>query len=113
MLGSLFNIVVGLQVCNYIKKRLQHRFFLPNLRKILKAPFLKKTSANGCFSKSHTRIGLSKENNRKVLSIIISKGSGKGQKQPPAVFYEKSFSQKFCNIRRKTPVLESLFNKVY
>ena len=29
------------------------------------------------------------------------------------MFYKKSFSQKFCNIRRKTPVLESLFNKAY
>ena len=42
-----------------------------------------------------------------------SKGSGEDQKQPPAVVYEKSFSQKFCNVRRKTPMLKSLFNKFY
>ena len=28
------------------------------------------------------------------------------------VFYKKSCSQKFCNIYRKTIVLESFFNKV-
>ena len=34
------------------------------------------------------------------------------QKQLPEVFYEKSCSLKFRNIHMKTPVLESLFNKV-
>ena len=29
------------------------------------------------------------------------------------MFYEIRFSLKFCNIHRGTPVLESLFNKVY
>ena len=33
-------------------------------------------------------------------------------KQPPEVFYKKSCFQNFPNIHRKTPVLESLFNKV-
>ena len=33
------------------------------------------------------------------------------QKQPPEVFFEKSCSEKFCNIHRKTPVLQFLFNK--
>ena len=33
MLGSLFNKVVGLQPCNYIRKGLQHRCFLRNLQK--------------------------------------------------------------------------------
>ena len=33
------------------------------------------------------------------------------QKQPPEVFCKESYSQKFCNIHRKAPVLESLFNK--
>ena len=32
--------------------------------------------------------------------------------QRPEVFYKKSWSRKFKNINRKTPVLESLFNKV-
>ena len=34
------------------------------------------------------------------------------QKKPPEVFSKKSCSQKFPNIHRKTPVLESLFQKV-
>ena len=33
------------------------------------------------------------------------------QKQPPEVLYIKSCSKRFCNIQRKTPVLESLFSK--
>ena len=33
------------------------------------------------------------------------------QKQPPEVFYKRSWSKKFCNIHRKTPALEFL-NKV-
>ena len=34
------------------------------------------------------------------------------RKQPPAVFCKKSCSLKFRKFHRKTPVLESLFNKV-
>ena len=34
------------------------------------------------------------------------------EKQPPKVFYKKSCSEKFRKIHRKTPLLESLFNKV-
>ena len=34
------------------------------------------------------------------------------QKQPPEEFYRKSCSEKFGNIHRKTPALESLFNTV-
>ena len=33
------------------------------------------------------------------------------QKQLPDMFYKKSCSQQFCNIHRKIPVLQSLFNK--
>ena len=31
--------------------------------------------------------------------------------QPPEVFCEKMCSEKFCKFHRKTPALESLFNK--
>ena len=34
------------------------------------------------------------------------------QKQPPEVFYKKCYSKKFDNIHRKTPALQSIFNKV-
>ena len=33
-------------------------------------------------------------------------------KQTPEAFCKKGCFQKFCNIHRKTPVLESIFNKV-
>ena len=39
--GSFFNRVIGLQAWNYIKRRLLHRFFLRNMQKFLKTPFLK------------------------------------------------------------------------
>ena len=34
------------------------------------------------------------------------------QKQPPEVFYEKRYSQKFCKVHRKTPVSESFLTKL-
>ena len=40
--------VVGLKACNFIKKRLQHRFFLINIAKFLRTVFLQNTSG-GCF----------------------------------------------------------------
>ena len=39
MLESLFNIVSGLQACNFIKKRLQHRCFLVNIANFLRTVF--------------------------------------------------------------------------
>ena len=41
VLESLFNKVAGLQDCKYIKKRLQHRCFVRNLRKCFRTHFLK------------------------------------------------------------------------
>ena len=40
MLDSLFNKVAGLQACNFIKRTLQHRYFLVNIAKFL-TPILK------------------------------------------------------------------------
>ena len=34
------------------------------------------------------------------------------QKQPPEVFYRKSYSEKFRDIYKKTPALESPFNRL-
>ena len=39
MLESLFNNIVGLKACNFIKKRLQHRCFPLNIAKFLKTAF--------------------------------------------------------------------------
>ena len=41
MLESYFKIVAGLKVCNYIKKRLQHRCFSVNIAKFLRKPISK------------------------------------------------------------------------
>ena len=51
----------------------------------------------------------------KCFSSILYKSKKQlfeGQKQPPEVFYKKRCSLKFRKIHRKTPVPESLFNKV-
>ena len=39
--GLFSNKVAGLQVCNFIKKRLQHRYFLVNIGKFIRTPILK------------------------------------------------------------------------
>ena len=44
MLESIFNQVAGLQVCNFIKKRFQHRCFSANIAKFLKTHISKKIS---------------------------------------------------------------------
>ena len=49
MCWSLFNKVAGLQVCNFFKKKLQHRCFLWDLQN-LKEHLYSRTSANDCFS---------------------------------------------------------------
>ena len=41
MLDSLFNKVAGLQSCNFVKKRLQHRSFPVNIVEFLTTPVLK------------------------------------------------------------------------
>ena len=40
---SLFNKVVGLQACNFIKRRLQHKCFSVNIGKFLRPPIVKNT----------------------------------------------------------------------
>ena len=47
MLESVFNKVAGLQACNFIKKRLQHRCFPVKFVKFLRTPFSHNTS-RGC-----------------------------------------------------------------
>ena len=41
VLEFLFNKVVDVQVCNFIKNRLQHRYFPVNIAQILRKTFLK------------------------------------------------------------------------
>ena len=48
VLESLHNKFASLQICNFIKKRLQHRCFLVKFAKFLRTPFVKSTSG-GCF----------------------------------------------------------------
>ena len=43
-MGLLFNKVAGHQTCSFIKKRVQHRYYLANIRKFIRRPILKKIS---------------------------------------------------------------------
>ena len=56
VLESLFDKFVDLHACNYMKKRLQQRCFLWDLRKFWRTPFLKNIYQL-LFSKSLTRMG--------------------------------------------------------
>ena len=42
--GLSFNKVAGYHACNFIKKRLQHRYYLANIRKFIRRTILKKIS---------------------------------------------------------------------
>ena len=42
--GLFFNKVAGHQACNFIKKRLQHRYFLVNIGKFIRRPTWKNIS---------------------------------------------------------------------
>ena len=55
MLELLFNKVTGLEVYNFIKKRIQHRFFLVNIAKFLRELILKNIS-NGSFCTSNHKV---------------------------------------------------------
>ena len=55
MLESLFNKAAGLKARNFIKKRLQHRYFLVNIVKYLRIAFWYRTppvvaSESQCFN---------------------------------------------------------------
>ena len=43
-----FNKVAGRQACNFIKKRLQHKYFLANIDKFIRRPILKNIYKCGC-----------------------------------------------------------------
>ena len=42
--GSIFNKIEGHQACNFIKKRLQQRYFHVNIVKFIRRPILKNIS---------------------------------------------------------------------
>ena len=49
LLESVFSKAAGLQTCNIIKKRLQHRCFPVNIGKFLRIPISKNIYANDYF----------------------------------------------------------------
>ena len=66
--GLFFEKVAGHQACNFIKKRLQHRYYLANIGKFIRRPILKNISKQlhcwkeFCENVFHMRSELSKKN---------------------------------------------------
>ena len=66
--GLFFNKVAGHQLCNFIKKRLQHRYYLVNIRKFIRRTITKNISEwlhcwkVFCESVFHIRSEFSKRN---------------------------------------------------
>ena len=91
VLESLFNKVADLKACNFIKNRSSHRSC--SLTKGVLRNFAKFIGKHMCQSLFFNKVA--------GLSLCLSRRCS-----------IKKLFLKFCNIHRKTPALESLFNKV-
>ena len=65
---SLFTQVAGLQFCNFIKNRIQHRCFSVNIAKLLKTPILNKICKR-LFLNNVKRNYSSMKNAKQVLNV--------------------------------------------
>ena len=70
MFESLFSKIAGLTACNFIKKRLQHKYFAMNFRKFWKTPILENTS-DGCFLKGSVKELASQKSCSPVILIYL------------------------------------------
>ena len=95
------NTCVG--VCNFIKQETPKQVFSFEFGEIFKNIFLQNTSG-GCLFLVFVEIP--RETSTASSQMLVS------QKQPPEVFCNNRCSQKYRKIYRKTPVPESLLNKV-
>ena len=71
VLDSLFNKVAGLKVCNFIKRRLRHRYFPINIAKFLRTSFLWNTIVC-CFCLFMLAFFFSEKGNILYFNIMIS-----------------------------------------
>ena len=98
------------------KVKITFRYGCPpvNLLHIFRTPFPRNTSGglllNLLFAEMH--LGSCQTFMMELSCQLILQKSFMIQKQPPEVLFRKKLFLKFRNIHRKTPVLESLFNKV-
>ena len=101
----LFNKVTDLRPATLLKKRLWHKCFPVNLVKFLRTAFSLEY-LRWLPLCNFTEYELFKGILRRFLLLVPE------YLLCVKVFYKKSCSSKFRNIHRKTPVLDSLFNKV-
>ena len=91
--GLFFNKVAGHQACNFIKKRLQHRYFLANIRKFVGRPilnwrtFVKSCIVGKCFVRTFFRSELSKRNYWLLSVWKVAQISQDWTKMPPIIKY--------------------------
>ena len=90
-----------------LKRLYRFKFFKGCLPQILLGPFLNKLTHLLIFYAAVTTLIL-----KLSISRIFNTLKDLFLKQPSQVFCKKSCSEKFCNIHRRTLVLECLFNKV-
>ena len=99
----LFNKIASLQGCNFIKKKIQHRCFRVKFEKFLRTLILKNIYKR-CPNTAETT--LHKKFTGAVLVQITYRRSHR------RCSLKNMFFSEFRIIHRKTPVLESLFEKV-
>ena len=100
-LESVFNKVGGIRTCNFITKELQYRCFPVKFAKFLRISILKNIY-KGLLLYFHYDSII-------IFSIITFTAIRNSRLQ---MFDKIGVLKKFCKFLRKTPMLESLFNKV-
>ena len=105
MIKSQSQVTVKLETL--LKKRLWDRCFPVNFAKFLRTSFLQNTSLAAASVLQNKAQKLMTSILDKINTLVSIKQVI--QKQPPEVFYEKSYSKKFRKIHRKTLVPESPF----
>ena len=88
-----FNKVAGPQNCNFIKRRLQHRYFAVNFVNCSKTPLL----CRGCMTAgSETPVRLFKNT---FFNRTFPVATSDSFRFPPAAFLKKGLQQRRCSVR--------------
>ena len=95
MLESLFNKVVGLKACNFIKRRLQHKCFPVKFAKCLRVPFLQNLFSRVLFFLQNSKFFWQFVTlNGKGVSKILNLNGTNGEKFRKFLLSEKIVSRR-------------------
>ena len=118
MYWTLFLIKLQVSACNFVKKRLQHRCFPANFFRVFTSTYFAKhlrtaASTNLHHYRSHDDMAsLIVKRIKTLCKTSVAYCWFTLQKQLFTDVLQNWCSYKFRKFYRKTPVLESLFNKV-